>query len=66
MIEDANAETVALAEAEAETQAEAYALTLADTATKVSAAEDWRPTAIAAYRTAADAWRALLEPGAEQ
>ena len=41
-------------------------LTLADTDKKVQTAEDGRPSAIAAYRAAANAWRALLEPEAEQ
>lgn len=66
VIEDANAETVAQAGAEAETLAGAYALTLADTDKKVETAEDRRPSAIAAYRAAANAWRALLETGTEQ
>lgn len=66
VIEDANAETVAQAGAEAETLAGAYALTLADTDKKVQTAEDRRPSAIAAYRAAANAWRALLETGTEQ
>lgn len=61
-----DAETVIQAEAQAEELAEAHAVTLADTATKVRVAEDWRPATITAYRAAADAWRGLLRPGGEE
>ena len=54
------------AQAEAETLTRAHAVALAETTSKVRAAEDWHLAAITAYRAAASAWRGLLRPGTEE
>jgi hypothetical protein len=61
LADSAGPATVGRVKAEAQTLAKAEAVALEDALAKVRAAEDWHPTATAAYRAAATGWRALLE-----